>query len=224
MLQRQRDRLRSKLLQIDAALKKRPQKPDRVERRIGRWLGRNTVADKLFEVEVLIEENKAVGLRISEDVSKRDWAQASQGAYLLRTNCPEEDPAKLWRWYIHLTEVEDAFRIGKSDLLMRPVFHQREDRVQAHILVCFLSLVMWRYLELWLEGKNLGNCARQVLQQMDTIHSMDVVLPVKDRPEIRLRLVAKPDELTANLLARMELKLPTRPKTIENVVEKIGSK
>lgn len=224
MLQRQRDRLRSKLLQIDAALKKRPQKPDRVERRIGRWLGRNTVADKLFEVEVLIEDNKAVGLRISEDASKRDWAQASQGAYLLRTNCSEEDPAKLWRWYIHLTEVEDAFRVGKSDLLMRPVFHQREDRVQAHILVCFLGLVMWRYLELWLEGKNLGDCARQVLQQMDTIHSMDVVLPVKDRPEIRLRLVAKPDELTANLLARMELKLPTRPKRIENVVEKMKGK
>lgn len=220
MLQRQRDRLRAKLEQIDASLKKRPQKSDRVERRIGRWLGRNTAADRMFEVEVVIASGLAVGLNFHEDESRLEWAQASQGAYLLRTNCREQDPVKLWRWYIHLTEVEDAFRVGKSDLLMHPLYHQREDRVQTHIMVCFLGLVMWRYLELWLNHKGLGDCGRQVIQQMSTLHSMDVVLPVKDRPEVRLRLVAKPDELTANLLTRMQLKLPTRPKRIENVVEK----
>ena len=162
-------------------------------------------------------------LHIQEDETKLDWAQASQGAYLLRTNCQEEDPAKLWQWYIHLTEVEEAFRIGKSDLGMRPIYHQREDRVQAHILVCFLALVMWRYLEAWLGSKGLGDCARQVIEQIATVHSMDVVLPVRDRTEVRLRLVAKPDKLTADLLARMNLKLPSRPKTIQNVVEKTGS-
>jgi len=219
MLRRQRDRLRTKLEQIDASLKKRPQKPLTIERRIGKWLGRNTAAEKVFEVDVIIENGKAAGLRITEDESKLDWAAASQGAYLLRTNCTEQDPARLWRWYIHLTEVEDAFRVGKSDLGLRPVYHQREDRVQAHIMVCFLTLAMWRCLDMWLDAKHLGNCARQVIEQMATIHSMDVVLPVKGDTNLRLRLVAKPEKLAADLLTHMGLKIPTRPKSIQNVVE-----
>ena len=222
MLRRQRDRLRAKLMQIDASLKKRRQKSEPIERRIGKWLGRNTAAEKVFQVEVIAESGYAVGLRIEEDVSKLAWAEAAQGAYLLRTNCSEQDPCKLWRWYIHLTEVEDAFRVGKSDLGMRPIYHHREDRVQAHILACFLALVMWRYLEMWLQSKGLGDCARQVLEQMTTIHSMDVVLPVKGGTEVHLRLVAKPETLTADLLARIHLNLPSRPKIIENVVEKNG--
>ncbi|MDA1088299.1 MAG: IS1634 family transposase [Verrucomicrobia bacterium] len=222
MLRRQCDRLRTKLMQIDASLKKRPQKPLPIERRIGKWLGRNTAAEKVFAVTLIIEDEMAVGLEIEEDESKLDWAQASQGAYLLRTNCTEQDPCTLWRWYIHLTEVEDAFRVGKSDLGMRPVYHQREDRVQAHIMVCFLALAMWRCLEMWLASRDLGNCARQVLEQMATIHSMDVVLPIKSNTTLRLRLVAKPEKLAADLLAHMQLKIPTRPKTIQNVVEKTG--
>ena len=110
--------------------------------------------------------------------------------------------------------------MGKSDLGLRPVYHHREDRVQAHILVCFLALAMWRCLEMWLKAKGLGDCGRQVLEELNTIRSMDVVLPVKEKAEVRLRLVGKPEKLAAELLARMELKLPTRPKTIENVVEK----
>ena len=222
MLRRQRERLRAKLVEIDASLKKRPQKLEPTGRRIGKWMGRNTAAAKLFDVHVLAEGELAVGLRIEEDESKSAWAHASQGAYLLRTNCTEEDPCELWRWYIHLTEVEDAFRVSKSDLRLRPVYHQREDRVQAHILVCFLALVMWRYLEMWLAPHGLGNCGRKVLEQMATIHSMDIVLPVKGNTTVRLRLVAKPEKLAADLLARMRLRLPTRPKTIQNVVEKIG--
>lgn len=222
MLRKQRDRVRVKLLQIDASLKRRPQRSETVERRIGKWLGRNTAAEKVFRVQVIIAAGNAVGLRIEEDESKLDWAEAAQGAYLLRTNCPEQDPRKLWRWYIQLTEVEDAFRVGKSDLGLRPVYHQREDRVQAHILVCFLALAMWRCLEMWLHDKGLGDCGRQVLEQLATIHSMDVVLPVKGKADARLRLVAKPDRLAVELLSRMQLKLPSRPKTIQNVVEKTG--
>jgi len=219
MLRRQLERLRAKLNQIDASLKKRPDKPEKIERRIGKWLGRNTAAEKVFTVEVITKEGEAVGLSIQEDQTKLDWTNAAHGAYLLRTNCKEEDPCKLWRWYIHLTEVEDAFRVGKSDLGLRPVHHQREDRVQAHVLVCFLSLVLWRTLEMWLKTKGLGDCARQVLEQMATVHSMDVVLPVRNKTEARLRLVAKPEKLTAELLARMQLKLPTRPQMIRNVVD-----
>lgn len=222
MLKRQRDRLRAKLVQIDNWLKQHKTKPDPIERRIGKWLGRNTAAEKIFQVEVMTESGWATGLRIEEDNGKLNWTQAAQGAYLLRTNCREQDPRELWRWYIHLSEVEDAFRTSKLDLGMRPVYHQREDRVQAHILVCFLALAMWRSLEMWLKVKGLGDCARQVLQELDNIHSMDVVLPVKNSTEVRLRLVAKPDKLAADLLARMQLKLPTRPKQVQNVVEKNG--
>ena len=221
MLRGQRERLRKQLEQIDISLRKKPaSRPDLIERRIGKWLGRNTAAEKVFCVEVIVEEGKATGLRISEDQSKLAWADAAQGAYLLRTNCAEEDPRKLWRWYIQLTEVEDAFRTGKGDLGLRPVYHQKEHRVQAHILVCFIALAMWRSLELWLRAKGLGDSARQVIRELETIHSMDVVLPIKDRAATRLRIVGKPEKLASDLLSRLGLKLPSRPKVIENVVEK----
>jgi transposase len=221
MLRGQQERLRKKLAQIDASLRKKPAKsPKVIERRIGKWLGRNTAAEKLFNVEVLIEEGCAVGLRVIEDPGKTDWAQAAHGAYLLRTNCTEEDPCKLWRWYIQLTEVEDAFRTSKGDLGLRPVFHQKQDRVQAHILVCFLALAMWRTLELWLKSKAMGDTARQVVQELGTIYSMDLLLTIRDRGETRLRIVGKPEPLAADLLAHLGLKLPTRPKIIENVVAK----
>jgi hypothetical protein len=182
-------------------------------------MGRHTAAAKLFRVEVIGRDGQAVGLRIEEDESKRDWAQAAHGAYLLRTNCTETDPVRLWKWYMQLTELEDAFRISKSDLGLRPVFHQREDRVQAHILICFLALAMWRSLEQWMSRSGLGDCGRRVIDLMTTVRSMDVVLPVKDRPEIRLRIVGKPERPMAELLFRMDIGLPTRPKMIENVVD-----
>ena len=139
----------------------------------------------------------------------------------------EKDPAKLWRWYMQLSQAEDAFRIGKSDLSLRPVFHQKTERVEAHILVCFLTLALWRTLEMWMRGKGLGNCSRQLLKEVATVRSMDVVLPVKpndsrDTREVRLRVVARPDRLVAELLVRLGLELPSVPKLVQNVVEKNG--
>jgi len=116
--------------------------------------------------------------------------------------------------------VEDAFRISKSDLGLRPIYHQRQDRVEAHILVCFIALAMWRSLEMWLRVKGLGDTARQVIKEMTTLHSLDVVLPLRDNTPLRLRLVARPEPLAADLLAKLDLRLPTRPKIIPNVVEK----
>ena len=84
-------------------------------------------------------------------------------------------PLNYGRWYIQLTQAEDAFRISKSDLSLRPVFHQKTERVEAHILVCFLSLTLWRTLEMWMRGKQLGNCARQLIKEVATIRSLDVV-------------------------------------------------
>ena len=224
MLQAQRQRLRHKLEQIDAGLRKRPQSCDKVERRIGRWLGRNTRVERIFGVKVRTDaKGRACALSIREDHDKAAWLESSHGAYLLRTNCLEEDPRSLWSWYIQLTQAEDAFRCCKSDLGLRPLFHHLEHRVQAHILICFIALVMWRSFEQWLQADGLGSCARQVLHELDNLRSMDVIAPLHGGREARLRIVGKPERLCAQLLKKMDLKLPLRPKIIENVVEKNAS-
>jgi hypothetical protein len=138
---------------------------------------------------------RAVALRVSSRLDAGQKAHRQKGAYLLRTNCEETDPALLWKWYIQLTQAEAAFRTAKSDLGLRPVFHQKEDRVQAHILVCFLALALWRSLEQWMQAQGLGTCARQLVKEVATIKSVDVILPVlrdKVRTHLRLRVVPPP--------------------------------
>ena len=227
MLDQQRERLLARLEKTDAGLRKRPARDvGAVERRIGRWLGRYPGAERLLVVKVRRDEQqRACGLDIEEKAGTKTWAELAHGAYLLRTNCTEKDPAQLWRYYIHLTQAEECFRISKSDLNLRPVFHQKEQRVEAHILVCFLTLSLWRALEMWMRGKGLGNCARQLLREVATVRSMDVVLPVKaagedQATELRLRVVARPDRMVAELLCRLGLDLPSAPKIVQNVVPK----
>lgn len=225
MLARQEQRLFAKLVEIDAGLRKRPHAAvAAVERRVGRWLGRYPAADKLFEVSVQQNEaGQACGLVLSCLLDRSQWARQAHGAYLLRTNCLESDPAKLWHWYLQLQQAEGAFRTAKSDLWLRPVFHHKTQRVEAHILVCFLALALWRTLEMWMKSKGLGTCARQLVGEMATIKSMDIVLPVRrgeQETELRLRTVAKPDRLVAELLQRLDLHLPLRNRMVENVVEK----
>lgn len=227
MLELARQRLRAQLDKTHASLQRRPAKaPNVIERRVGRWLGRFAAAERLLEVTVQRDaDHHACGLIITERAERTTWAEQAQGAYLLRTNCTENDPVKLWRWYVQLSQAEAAFRISKSDLSLRPVFHQKTQRVQAHILVCFLSLALWRTLEMWMHGKGLGDCARELLKQIATVRSMDVVLPVKQTDsqqtrELRLRVVARPDRPVAELLVQLGLELPSTPKTVQNVVEK----
>jgi hypothetical protein len=123
-----------------------------------------------------------------------------------------------------LTQAEAAFRTGKSDLHLRPVFHQKTHRVEAHLLVSFLSLVLWRVLEQWMHAKGWGDCARQRLLELDELHSLDVVLPVRGSEgtptEVRLRVVARPEPARAMLLARLGLEVPRAPKIVANVVPK----
>jgi transposase len=225
MLARQEQRLLKKLIQIDQSLARKPKKKEPVERRIGRWLGRYPAADKIFEVKALTnDQGQAYGSSIACKVDRTQWAQQAQGAYLLQSNWPEKDPIKFWAWYMQLQQAEAAFRTSKSDLKLRPIFHHKTERVEAHILVCFLALAMWRTLEMWMKGKGLGTCARQLVGEIATIKSMDVVLPVRsdqEQAELRLRVVSKPDRMVAELLQRLDLQLPTRSKLIENVVQKI---
>jgi transposase len=229
MIELARKRLRAQLDKTHASLQKRPARDaGQIERRIGRWLGRFPAAERLLSV--VVERNaqgQATGLKITEQAERSAWAEHAHGAYLLRTNCTEKDPAKLWRWYMQLSQAEDAFRISKSDLSLRPVFHHKTERVEAHILVCFLSLALWRTLEMWMRGKGLGNCSRQLLKEVATVRSMDVVLPVKqsesqEKRQLRLLVVARPDRPVAELLVRLGLELPSAPKLVQNVVEKNG--
>ncbi|NBV33048.1 MAG: IS1634 family transposase [Proteobacteria bacterium] len=229
MLERQMKRLTEELLKIDTALRESKRKATdlgKIERRIGRWQGRNPAAARLLDVVVLKDEKqRALGLRLSCPLEKGTKSDLAKGAYLLRTNCTETDPAKLWRWYMQLTQAEAAFRTAKSDIGLRPVYHRKTERVEAHLLVCFLSLALWRSLEMWMLGKGLGSNARKLVDAFETIKSMDVVVPVKRgdvEVKVRLRTVAKPEEDVAVLLSHLGLRLPSRSKTVQNVVEKNG--
>lgn len=189
-------------------------KTGEIERRIGRWLGKYPAAAKVIQATVERDPNgSACALTITSHVEKGRWKDKSHGAYLLRTNCTETDPAKLWRWYIQLTQAEAAFRTAKSDLKLRPIYHQKTGRVEAHILVCFLALAMWRVLEQWMSGKGLGTSARKLIAEISTIKSMDIAIPVRrgqTQAELTIRTVARPDRHVAELLVRLDLELPTR--------------
>jgi transposase len=231
MLELRRQRLMTELKKIDATLKRKPVTDvGPIERRIGRWMGKHAAAERLIEAKLVRNEaGAACGLEIQERAGPSEWARHAHGAYLLRTNCTEMNPVALWRWYMQLTQVEDAFRISKSDLYLRPVFHQKTERVDAHILVCFLSLVLWRTLENWMKCRGLGTCARQLIEEVATVRRVDVVLPMRataqEPPaEVRLRVVTRPDPRAVELLSRLGLELPTAPRRIENVVAKNGQK
>jgi transposase len=229
MLERQMTRLTGEMVKIDTALRSRKSKgpqSDSIERRIGKWLGRFPAAARLVEVKVEKDaSDRAAGLQLSCPLQRGSHKDLACGSYLLRTNCTETDPAKLWRWYIQLTQAEAAFRTVKSDIGLRPVYHQKTERVEAHLLVCFLSLALWRSLEMWMSARGLGNNARKLINALTTIRSMDVVVPVKrDQTtlDLRLRTVAKPDPDLAILLGHLGLKMPKGSKIVENVVEKTG--
>jgi transposase len=222
MLERQVERLRAELEKIHTSLQRKPEADlEKTGRRIGRWLGKYPAAAGVLSATLAKDAaGRACGLRLTERIEKLEWARLAHGAYLLRTNHPAEDPAGLWRWYIQLTQAEAAFRTSKSDLHLRPIFHQTTERVEAHILVSFLSLALWRVLEQWMKAKGLGTCARQLLRELDQLHSMDVVLPTREAAEVRLRVVARPEKPLAQLLAHLGLELPCAPKLVENIVQK----
>ena len=225
MLERQMTGLTAELAKMDAALRRRSATDvGPVERRIGRWMGKYPAAARWLKAELVKDQaGRAVALELSCPIREGEHPTLAKGAYLLRTNCAETDPAKLWRWYMQLTQAEAAFRTAKSDIGLRPVFHQKTDRVEAHLLVCFLSLALWRALEMWMRGKGLGTSARKLVEAVGTIRSMDVNVPVKQHDRevtLTLRTVAKPDADVALLLAHLGLRLPRGSKLVENVVEK----
>src|SRR6202166_2001388 len=156
--------------------------PAPVNRQIGRILQQNQRAAARFAIALEPDGCPAgLRLRVACNDAFDDWAALSEGAYLLRSNIADWSDQQLWKAYIQLTQAEAAFRIHKDQLNVRPIWHQREDRVQAHILVCFLAFVLWKSLEMWQQRAGLGNSPRTILEELARIQSHDVVLPTATR-------------------------------------------
>ncbi|MCP4641565.1 MAG: IS1634 family transposase, partial [bacterium] len=156
--EKQRTRLAGELAKLKARIEaatRALRKRSAAERRVGRLFQKYSRAARFFEVHIAEDPDSQhkSGVRLSMSIAQKrddhDWAELSDGCYLLRTNLESRDAGELWRTYISLTEIEDSFRISKHDLGLRPVYHQKTERVQAHILVCFLTLVLWRTLQQW---------------------------------------------------------------------------
>jgi transposase len=187
--------------------------------RLGRLLEKNWRASQAFTVTIapLAPPQGKAHLTVTWQ-KNADWARsaaAAEGCYLLRTNLLDVDPATLWKQYIQLTEAEWAFRITKDELVLRPIWHQKKDRVLAHILVCFLAYVMWKTLSQWMRASGLGDAPRPLLEELAKIQSGDVVLPTRRAeggagPTVRLRCVTEPDAEQKLLLGRLGVTLPRR--------------
>ena len=147
---------------------RRPVDRGRLERQLGRLLGQNSRAAGRYTIDVAPDPGVPAGVRLTWTARPEwdDWARWSEGCYVLRTNIADWTPEALWQTYIQLTDAEAAFRIQKSELGLRPVWHQRSDRVQAHILVCFLAYVLWKTLEQWQRRAGLGQSPRTVLAEL----------------------------------------------------------
>jgi transposase len=205
------ERIEKGLEKIQQSCEKgRLKNPSVVERRIGRLLGKNTRASGMYEIEVKQNDNKTLTLIWSKREDRYDWARLSEGCYLLRSNVKNLSAKELWQAYIHLTDVESAFRIQKSDLVLRPIWHQKMERVQAHIFVCFLAFVLWKCLAQMCKQNGLGTEPRKVLDEISRIKLTDVILPTRKGTEIKLPCVSKPDKHQQILLQHLGLKIPSR--------------
>jgi transposase len=212
MHRRFEERIEKELQKIQASCEKRKWKKEVIDRRVGRVLANNSRAAGLFEVEVAEGSDGRATISWQKKEAWRDWATLSEGCYLLRSNVTDWSSEDLWKAYIQLTEAEAAFRIEKSDLRIRPIWHQREDRVLAHILVCFLAYVLWKTLYQMVRAAGLGDEPRRVLDELSKISMVDVVLPTRIGVDIRRRCVAHPTEHQAILLQKLGLRLPRQKK------------
>ncbi len=208
------ERIEAGLSKLDKELKRTRKKRDRavLERRIGRLLGKNSRAAGGFKIEVVEDKTcpASLQLRWRRIEAWRQWSSLSEGCYLLRTNLTEQSPEKLWQTYMQLTDVEAVFRTGKSDLKIRPIWHQLEHRVQGHILFSFLAYALWKTLQIWMERSGLGRGVRTVIEEFARLKANDVILKTSAGREIKLCCITQPDAAQRALLDRMGLMIPER--------------
>src|SRR6516164_745448 len=199
---------------------------NKMERRLGKIQARHPQVNDLDDVEL---RQTAEGVRLfwqmKED--RMAWRQSREGAYLLRTNLAAATAEELWAKYMQLTEAEAAFRALKSELSIRPLFHQKESRVKAHVMVAFLGYALWVTLKHMLKRRptivpqpstSEVNHAQplspmKALDLLSKLQSADIVLPTTDRREIRLRRIAERTSEQESLLHQLGLCLPERLKS-----------
>jgi len=214
MHQRFSKRIEQSLVTLAKRLSARKKRPDRgaVERQIGRLLQKNSRAAGKYDIRVTDDPHRKGHLELTWQCRDEwsDWATLSEGAYLLRTNLTDRTPQDLWKTYMQLADAEAAFRTIKSELCLRPVYHQLEHRVHAHILVAFLAYAMWKTLQKWMENSGLGRGVRTVQEELARIKCSHVILPTSSGREIQLRCITRPDEGQRILLNRLGLKIPLR--------------
>lgn len=143
--------------------------------------------------------------------SKYRRVYSRDGRYLLRTNQRATEAAELWKQYMVLTEVEEAFRNLKGDLAIRPIYHQLEHRIEAHIFVAFISYCLHVTLRQMARAYSPGLTPRAILEQMKEIQMIDVHIPTTDGRELKMSRYTKPDKAQQLLLSRLKLKLPPQP-------------
>lgn len=175
-------------------------------------MANNSRAAGLFEVEVR-QTGSGATVDWSKDESWRAWAKLNEGCYLLRTNVTDWSAEELWQAYIQLTEAEAAFRIHKSDLRVRPVWHQKEDRVQAHILVCFIAYVLWKTLHQMPGSAGLGDEPRRLFDELGTISLVDVILPTRGVWTYAAAAFANPQNIRLSCYPVWGFQSPSRSKT-----------
>src|SRR3989475_2809799 len=199
----------------------------KMERRLGRIHARHPQVNDLFEVTL---RDTPSGVRLLWEMKKdrEAWRDLREGAYMLRTNLQADSAEQMWSMYMQLTEAEASFRALKSELSIRPLFHQKESRVKAHVLVAFLGYALWVTLKHLLQRRPAmvpqlsvsGVVNAQLLSPMkalallSTLQSADIVLPTTDGREIRLRRITEPTAEQKSLLHQLRLSLPERLKSL----------
>ena len=198
------------------------------QRRLGRRQAQYWRVAGAFDVRItsLAQPRGQTRLSVSwsRDTRWGEWAALSEGCCLLRTTLTDTDPATLWKRYLQLTEAEWAFRVEKDELEIRPIWHQKEPRVLAHILVCFLAYALWKALGQWMRCAGLGDAPRTLVEEFAKIKSGDVVLPTVTRDgrpgrTVRVRCVTTPDPAQRVVLNRLGLTLPQRLCYLEEVAQ-----
>jgi transposase len=193
----------------------------KMERRLGRIQAKHSQVNDLYDV-ILRDTSDGVRLIWEMKADRKDWRELREGAYMLRTNLKADTAEQMWSQYMQLTEAEASFRALKSELSIRPLFHQKERRVKAHVMVAFLGYALWVTLKHVLKrrpvivpapsrsGVNNGEplSPMKALALLSTLQSADIVLPTTDGREIRLRRVTEPDAEQKSLLRQLGLSLP----------------
>jgi hypothetical protein len=177
--------------------------------KLGQAQSKAPAAWRLVEVRVHATE-ATFTVRLNR--TKLRQVRRREGRYLLRTNLTETDPVKLWEYYLQLVRVEEAFRTLKSDLAIRPIYHQQPARIEAHVFLSFLAYCLYVTLGRTLHALAPGLTARSALEKFAAMQMVDVHLPTTDGRELVLTRYTEPERELALLLERLELTLPPQPR------------